>query len=204
MIKDALLTVLRDRFSTLDQFRKAADQLSRLVAAESGSFLMGESRSVETPLGPTMGTRVKMSPILVPILRAGLVLLPPFLDLYLDAPVGLIGIRRDERTASPQFYYANLPKIGKDTPIFLLDPMLATGQSAAMAIKLVIEKGALESQIVLFSILAAPEGVSLIQSHYPNVRMSIVKIDQRLNASKWIMPGLGDFGDRYFGTQLTG
>jgi uracil phosphoribosyltransferase len=199
-MKEALLTILRDRFSTLEHFRKAADQIAVLVAAESGSFISKETRSVETPLGMTKGVRIKESPVLVPILRAGLVLLPAFLKLYTEAPVGLIGIRRDERTASPQFYYANLPPIQNETPIFLLDPMLATGQSAAMAAKLVIEKGAVESQIVLFSILAAPEGVNFFKSQYPHIRSSIIQIDQSLNVSKWILPGLGDFGDRYFGT----
>lgn len=199
-MKDALLTTLRDRFSTLEHFRKAADQIAALIAAESGSFIPKELRAVETPLGVTKGMKVIEPPVLVPILRAGLVLLPAFLKLYADAPVGLIGIRRDEITASPQFYYANLPSIQKETPVFLLDPMLATGQSAAMAAKLVIEKGASESQIVLFSILAAPEGVNFFKSQYPHIRTSIVQIDQSLNASKWILPGLGDFGDRYFGT----
>jgi uracil phosphoribosyltransferase len=199
-MKEALLTTLRDRFSTLDHFRRAADQIALLIAAESGAFIAKEQRVVETPLGQALGMRIKEPPVLVSILRAGLVLLPAFLKLYTEAPIGLVGIRRDERTASPQFYYANLPPIQKETPIFLLDPMLATGQSAAMAAKLVMEKGAEESQIVLFSILAAPEGVNFFKSQYPHIRMSIIQIDQSLSPSKWILPGLGDFGDRYFGT----
>ena len=199
-MKEPLLTILRDRFSTLEHFRRSADQMAMLVAAESGAFIAKEARSVETPLGTAKGTSIKIEPVLVPILRAGLVLLPPFLKLYREAPIGLIGIRRNEKTAAPEFYYENLPQVHKESPVFLLDPMLATGQSASMAVKLIQEKGASPSQIVLFSILAAPEGVNFFKTHHPDVRLSIVKVDQSLNAAKWIVPGLGDFGDRYFGT----
>lgn len=199
-MKNALLTTLRDRFTNLEQFRKAADQLAILVSAESGAFLDIQPHSVETPLGKAKGSRLEHPPILVPILRAGLILLPSFLSLYARAPVGLIGIKRDEKTAEPQLYYSNIPGIEKESLIFLLDPMLATGQSAAKAVSVLKQKGADESKIVLFSILAAPEGLRFFNTHCPRVRSSIVQVDQSLTTDKWIYPGLGDFGDRYFGS----
>lgn len=199
-MKDALLTILRDRSTGLEQFRKAADQLAILIAAESGSFLDKQERLVETPIGTARGSRLEHTPVLIPILRAGLVLLPPFLSLYTAASVGFIGVRRDEKTAEPELYYSNIPEIKKNASIFLLDPMLATGKSAAMAVKILKERGADESNIILFSIIAAPEGLHFFNIQYPLARTSIVQVDTNLTPNKWIVPGLGDFGDRYFGS----
>lgn len=199
-MKEELLTTLRNRHTSCEIFRKTANQLGSLIAAESGAFLQYEKCSIDTPLAKTQGQKLLQTPTIVPILRAGTALLPAFLSFYPDAPIGFIGIRREEQTAKPLLYYTNLPSMQKQTPVFLLDPMLATGQSASLAIQLLKEKGVIESHIVLFSILAAEEGVQLLKKQHPQVHTSIVHVDKDLNDAKWIVPGLGDFGDRYFGT----
>ena len=199
-MKHVFLTILRDRSTEREHYRKAADQLASIMAAESGQFLLKLKKSVETPVGRAQGEYFSQEPALVSILRSGLVLLPAFLNLYPKASVGLIGIRRDEKTAEARLYYSNLPRLHRETPIFLLDPMIATGGSAALAVKLLKEAGAEEKQIVLFSILAAPDGLAHIERACPSIRIHAVHVDQKLDPKKWIVPGLGDFGDRYFGT----
>lgn len=199
-MKEQFLTLLRDETTSTEAFRKAATQLAALLAAESGQFLTFKVRTVTTPMGQTKGSYLEKQPILIPILRAGLTLLPSFVQLYSGSPIGFIGLKRNELTAEPRLYYCNLPALDNDDPIFLLDPMIATGQSAALAISLLKEAGAKESNIILISILAAPEGIAHIETHCPQITIQVVKIDERLDPKKWIVPGLGDFGDRYFGT----
>ncbi len=199
-MKEVLLTQLRDRNTSTEAFRAAADQLALILAAESGKLLPKSERSVETPFRKATGTELAHTPVLVPILRSGLALLEAFLRIYPSSAVGFFGIRRDETTALPHLYYSNLPRITVDLPIFLLDPMLATGQSAALAVKLLKEAGAAESKITLISIIAAPEGVAHLQHHCPSLATQIVHVDEQLNKEHWIVPGLGDFGDRYFET----
>ena len=200
-MKDVFLTTLRDHTTTIGPFREAANQLASLLAAESYQFLPKVERSVTTPLGQAQGLFLPKEPVLVSILRSGLALLPAFLHLYRQAPIGTIGVRRDEKTAAPHLYYSNLPRLEENDHVFLLEPMIATGQTAALAIKLLTKGKISESKIVLFSILASVEGLTLIQNRFPNIKTNIVHIDPKLDPKKWIVPGLGDFGDRYFGTQ---
>ncbi len=199
-MKNSLLSTLRNKETSCELFRQTAHQLGSIMASESDSFLSKKKSSIETPLAKTEVENIETSPTLVPILRSGTALLPSFLFFYPKAPIGFIGIRREEKTAKPLLYYTNLPIIHKESLIFLLDPMLATGQSASLAIDLLKEQGALEKNIVLFSILAANIGFQFIQQKHPSIRTSIVHIDPDLNSDKWIVPGLGDFGDRYFKT----
>lgn len=198
-MKDFLLTTLRDASISLEEFRKTADRLADLLAAESGQFFTKVAKSVKTPIGLAKGVAKQENPVLVPILRSGLVLLPSFLRMYPEAPIGHIGIRRDENTATPHPYYCHLPKIDPQHLIFVLEPMIATGKTASCAVEMVQKAGAELSQIVLISILAAPEGVSYFTKQFKTVRKHIVQIDDKLDPKKWIVPGLGDFGDRYFG-----
>jgi uracil phosphoribosyltransferase len=199
-MKELFLTVLRDRNTSLEQYRQAANQLAQVLAAESGQFLPRTERVVKTPKGSAKGSYLSKEPALVPILRSGLILLPSFLHLYPKAPIGLIGIRRDHQTAKPHLYYDKIPELDGDIPVFLLDPMIATGGTAVLAVTLLKEAGIKETQIILISIIAAPEGLAYLKQSCPSVRTHIVHIDQALDAEKWIVPGLGDFGDRYFGT----
>jgi uracil phosphoribosyltransferase len=184
----------------MEQFRQAADQLGTILAAESAAFLPKKNVTVQTPLAPMTTSVVESQVMLVAILRAGLSFLPPFLKFYPNALIGLIGEKRDEKTAIPYLYYSKLPAFTKDTPILLLDPMLATGGSACLAIKVLKEAGAVESQITLISAVAAPEGVHHVEIEHPGTHLLVAEIDEKLDANKYIVPGLGDFGDRYFGT----
>lgn len=198
-MKDLLLTVLRDENTSLEEFRRAADLLATVLAAESGRFFTKALTSIKTPFGKAKGVIREEKPILVPILRSGLALLPAFCRFYPEAPIGHIGIRRDENTAIPHPYYCHLPKIEPNHLIFILEPMIATGQTACSAIEMLQKAGSELSQIVLISILAAPEGVDLLTKQFSAVRTHIVQVDEKLDPKKWIVPGLGDFGDRYFG-----
>ncbi len=199
-MKDILLTTLRKKTTPIEQYRKAADQLASILASESDPFLLKKEQPIETPLGMTKGYSIEQTPILVPVLRSGLVLLTPFYQFYPSSPVGIIGIRREEKTATPHLYYSKLPSISHQDLIFLLDPMIATGGTASLSVQILLKAGALESKIILFSIIACVEGLAYFKNLHPKVQTHIVQIDEKLDPNKWIVPGLGDFGDRYFGT----
>lgn len=199
-MKKTLITKLRNRDTTTEQFRQAADQLGTVLAVESEKLLPKTSVFVDTPLARTQGECFKYKPVLVPILRSGLVLLPPFMRFFPGARVGFIGTRRDEKTAIPELYYKNLPPFNHNDPILLLDPMIATGGSAALAVKILKTAGAIEKQITLIAFIAAPEGISRFQKECPAVGLIVAQVDEGLDEQKRIIPGLGDFGDRYFDT----
>lgn len=199
-MKKTLITILRNRHTSVEQFRQATDQLGTVLAVECDVLFPKATIFVDTPLAHTHGVCFKHESVLVPILRSGLVLLPPFMRFHPSASVGFIGTRRDEKTAIPELYYSKLPPFGPDNPILLLDPMIATGGSAALAVKVLKEAGALEKQITLISFIAAPEGISRFQKECPEVGLVVAQVDEGLDEQKRILPGLGDFGDRYFGT----
>lgn len=199
-MKKTLITILRDRNCSREQFRNAAEQLATVLAIECDDLFPKATTFVETPLAKTHGVCFKHEFVLVPILRSGLVMLSPFLKFHPTASVGFIGARRDEKTAKPHLYYNKLPSFNQDNPILLLDPMIATGGSASLAVKVLMEAGAVEKQITLVSFIASPEGLKFFQHHHPEVNVVVAQVDEGLNANKWIVPGLGDFGDRYFGT----
>jgi uracil phosphoribosyltransferase len=199
-MKQTLLTILRNLKTPSDAFRQAADKLAAIMAVEASQELSQESFTVKTLYGDAEGVTLKDPLVLVPILRAGLVLLPPFLHLFERARVGFFGIRREEQTATPILYYEKLPSLTAHDVIFLLDPMIATGGSSLLSVNKLIEKGARPSNIFIFSFIASKEGVFHLSKRYPEVKLNIVAIDETLNAQKFIVPGLGDFGDRYFGT----
>lgn len=180
-MKEYYLNQLRDRTIGIVHFREASASLSKLIA-------------LEVSLASPASQRI----ILVPILRAGLSLLTAFQDSFIEAPIGFIGIKRDEKTALPRLYYENIPPISAGDHILVLDPMLATGGSADLALELLKSKGA--KSITLVTILAAPEGIQRVKERHPKVHIYSVAIDKGLDAQKYIVPGLGDFGDRYFGT----
>ena len=154
--------------------------------------------TVATPLGPAHGRRVHADVVLVPVLRAGLGMLPGMLELVPGARVGHIGLQRDERTAVASQYYAKLPPRLEDSYVLMIDPMLATGGSAVAALDMLSRAGA--RHIRLVCIVAAPEGIAAVEKAYPHVPIFTPAIDERLNDHKFIVPGLGDFGDRLYGT----
>jgi uracil phosphoribosyltransferase len=155
--------------------------------------------SVETPLGPAPGRKTGADIVVVPVLRAGLGMLDGVLTLISGARVGFIGLYRDEETLHPIEYYVKLPQDVADRDVILLDPMLATGNSTAHAVRLVKAAGA--TSVRLISIIAAPEGVANVLEQYPEVQIVVAAIDRALNEKGYIVPGLGDAGDRLYGTK---
>lgn len=194
---DALLE-LRDASTPSTAFRRAAARISLVLAAEALAALPSQPATVTTPLGPADGRSLAGDVVVVPVLRAGLGMLDAVLQFVPDARVGYIGLQRDETTAAASRYYSKLPSGLERSHVLLVDPMLATGGSAAAALDLVKAAGARTA--ALLCIVSAPEGVALVQSRHPDVAVYTPVVDQGLNASKFIVPGLGDFGDRLYGT----
>jgi uracil phosphoribosyltransferase len=197
LVHDALVT-LRDKRTSPEHFRRAATRISVLLAAEALRDVPACEAVVETPLGPASGRRVGTDVVVVPVLRAGLGMLDAVLELVPTARVGHIGLQRDELTAVASQYYSKLPSRLDNSFVLMIDPMLATGGSAVAALDLLARAGAHIVRIVC--IVAAPEGVALVERHHPNVDIFTPVVDQRLNDHKYIVPGLGDFGDRLYGT----
>jgi uracil phosphoribosyltransferase len=192
-----VITHLRDKTTKPALFRTLCDQITLLLALEATRDLATEERVIDTPLEKMTG-RVLASPLaIVPILRAGLGMVGPFLDLFPDVSVGYIGLERDHATAIAHSYYCKLPPLD-GRRVLVVDPMLATGGSAVQALDVV--KAAGGRDLALVCIVAAPEGVALVEQHHPDVPIFIAALDRELNARKYILPGLGDFGDRLYGT----
>lgn len=192
-----ILTRLRDASTEPAQFRALARQLTLLLAVEATRDLPVREYTVQTPLEPTQGHSLAQPIVAVPILRAGLGMLEAITELFTEVRVGYIGLERDEATAIARAYYCKLPPIGTSR-VLLLDPMLATGGSAAQAVEVLLKAGA--QDIVHVCVVAAPEGVRLLNERFPQVRIVAASIDRGLNDRKFIVPGLGDFGDRLYGT----
>jgi uracil phosphoribosyltransferase len=194
---DALAT-LRDKRTSPEHFRQAANRISVLLVSEALRDVPTNAVTVDTPLGPADGRRVGRDVVVVPVLRAGLGMLDAVLELVPSARVGHIGLQRDEMTAVASQYYSKLPAPLGDSYVLMIDPMLATGGSAIAALDLLAKSGA--KTVRLVCIVAAPEGVALVERHHPTVDIYTPAVDRELNAQKYIVPGLGDFGDRLYGT----
>ena len=195
--QDALLS-LRDKATTASHFRRLTHRVSLLVAIEATRKLPMTLARVETPLEQAKGEALDADVVVVPVLRAGLGMVDAVLELLPHARVGHIGLQRDEATAVASRYYAKLPANLASGTALIVDPMLATGGSAIAAIALVQKTGA--KDIRLLSIVAAPEGIAAVETAHPTVPIYTAAIDRELNPQKFILPGLGDFGDRLYGT----
>ena len=194
------LAIIRDKDTDTKQFRDVVKELATLMAYESFKDVPTQEIVVETPLEKTVQTVVKENSIaIVPILRAGLGMVDGILTLFPAAKVGHIGLYRDEETLEPQEYYCKLPTNIENKVVMVVDPMLATGGSACDAIKMLKKRGC--QKIKLMSIIAAPEGVSKVAEAYPDVEIFVSTLDRCLNEHGYILPGLGDAGDRIFGTK---
>ena len=189
---------LRDKRTPPVDFRRLARRISLLVVAEATRGLAVSEASVETPIEVTRAARLAVPIVAVPILRAGLGMLDAFLDLVPDARVGYLGLERNEETAVARRYYGKLPAELDGAAVFLLDPMLATGGSAVMAAEGL--RGRNARSVCMVSIVAAPEGVAHLEARAPEVGVYAAALDRMLNDRKYIVPGLGDFGDRLYGT----
>jgi uracil phosphoribosyltransferase len=197
LIHDALVE-LRDQRTPPEQFRRAAARASVLLVAEALKDVPTSDVTVQTPLGPAGGRQIDSDVVVVPVLRAGLGMLGAVLELVPNARVGHIGLQRDESTAVASRYYSKLPGPLDRSYVVMVDPMLATGGSAAAAIELLQAAGARNLRLVC--IVAAPEGIAVVERAHPRVSIYTPAIDRALNEHKYIVPGLGDFGDRLYGT----
>ena len=192
------LTRLRDIDTTPQEFRKHVHDISKLLSYEATTHLATNPIEINTPMGKTDGLEVIEQVSLVPVLRAGLGMVDGILSLIPTASVWHIGLKRDEETLEPVQYYSNPPDDTSQRTCLLLDPMLATGGTASAASSLIKSWGA--DQIIYIGILAAPEGIKRLQSDHPDVPIYVGAIDSNLNDIGFIVPGLGDAGDRQFGT----
>ena len=192
------LTRLRDRNATPAEFRASLRRLAALLACEATSDLEVQDVSIQTPLTAMIGSELKTQVALVPILRAGLGMIDPILDLIPTAEVWHLGLYRDEATARPVEYYSKLPETRPVDVAFVLDPMLATGGSATVAIESLRNWGV--RTIKLLSVIAARDGINAVAARFPDAQIFVCAIDADLNANKFIVPGLGDAGDRTFNT----
>ncbi|NBC25963.1 MAG: uracil phosphoribosyltransferase [Bacteroidetes bacterium] len=192
------LSILRDKTTDIVEFRTAMARVATILAYTSLKELPLQETSIETPITQTRGYRIDTDIIVVPILRAGLTLVDAIMNFIPDAKVGHLGMYRDETTHEPVDYYSNLPDGISDGLVLLVDPMLATGGSADDAIGYLKKQGA--KQIRFTSLISAPEGIQRITEKYPDVSIITAAVDKNLNDDAFIVPGLGDAGDRYFGT----
>ncbi len=192
------LTRLRDKRTQPQEFRRLLDEIASLMLYEATRSFATRPVSVQTPLAPARGFRIKRDVVLVPVLRAGLGMLDSILQLIPNARVGFIGLKREETTLRAQFYHKSLPKNLSRFEVILIDPMLATGGSAVAALDLLAEQGA--KQVRLVNLVAAPAGIRRVRKSYPQLPIFTAAIDRRLNNKGYILPGLGDVGDRLFGT----
>lgn len=192
------ITLLRDKGTQTEFFRAAVRRISNILAVEISKDLKVSAISVKTPLEKTKGVKLGQEIILIPVLRAGLSMVNGFLDVIPDCKVGHIGLQRDEETLKPTEYYFKTPVLGNNSKIILLDPMLATGGSASEALKFLKKKNA--KKIVFACLVAAPEGIRKINIEHPDTEIFGAAVDRQLNKKGYILPGLGDAGDRTFGT----
>jgi len=194
------LGLLRDRDTETQLFRQLVNELTLLLTYEATMDLAVEEIEVETPLERTTVKRISGKKVAIcPILRAGMGMLDGVLSLISGARVGFIGLYRNEETLQPVEYYVKLPSDIAERDVILLDPMLATGNSTASAVRTVKEAGA--AHVRLISIIAAPEGIANIERTHPDVQIVVAAIDRGLNERGFIVPGLGDAGDRLYGTK---
>ena len=192
------LTYMREATRGHEEFRHHLQAVARLMAADVTRDLETQTRVVETPLETTTGFELARPIVLVPILRAGLGMAEGLQQMLPDAAFGHIGLRRNEETLDPETYYCNLPDTTRFADTILVDPMLATGGSAVQAVQFLQEKGV--ERIRFVSLVSAPEGIERFHGVHPDIPIYTAAIDRGLNEVGYIVPGLGDAGDRYFGT----
>jgi uracil phosphoribosyltransferase len=200
----AKLTALRDETTSTPGFRRLVDDLVTLLAYEATRSVSVEPVEVRTPLTTTTGVRLTSPPpLVVPVLRAGVGMLDGLIRLLPDAEVGFAGLVRDERTAEPSWYAERLPDDAAGRGVFVLDPMLATGGTLVSVVEALLRRGA--EAVTCVCLLAAPEGIARVEAAFPgdNVALVVAAVDERLDERAYIIPGLGDAGDRLFGSAAT-
>jgi len=199
--EEILMTRLRDKQTTIKQFREITKKIAGLLVFKMIESMPVVTCRIQTPVTECTGIILTDSVDFVSVMRSGDALLDSFLEHFPQASVSKILIQRDEITAEPHFKYMKLsPSIGENSHVVITEPMIATGGTLGMVIDLLKEKGVKEENILIASICAAPEGLLVLNNNYPNISIVMTVMDSCLNEKKYIVPGLGDFGDRYYGT----
>jgi len=196
-LKDHYLTIIRDKETNFENFREYSSKLSYLLFIEGTKNISTKSKTIETPLIKTEGLEIENENVAIAVLRAGLGLVDGVKNLLPDTSFGYIGVQRNEETATPEYYYENLPNL-ENKNVFILEPMLATGGSLSFAINKVKEHN--PKRIVALTVISSPEGISRLEKEHNDITLVTAKIDERLDENWYIVPGLGDMGDRLFGT----
>ena len=195
------LTKLRNKATRPKTFRSCLNDIAMFLAMDATADLPTYKKTIETPITETEGTLlVETNPLIIPILRAGLALSESLQSILPNADTGHIGLARDHETHDPIQYLNRLP-LNLDRPLFIVDPMLATGGSMIATLNILVEKGAKIDDMIIITLVCAPEGIKALRTTYPNIPLYTAAIDGHLNDDAYIVPGLGDAGDRYFGTQ---
>ena len=198
-LKDHYLTNLRDKNTDFDTFRDSASKLSYFLVVEATKHLTTLSKEIDTPLTKTKGVQIENNSVAISVLRAGLGLMDGVQQLIPNISFGYIGVQRNEETAQPENYYEKLPDL-VDKNVFILEPMLATGGSLSFAIETVKKYN--PKNIHALTVISAPEGINKIKENHPDITLVTASIDEKLDDNWYIVPGLGDMGDRLFGTTL--
>lgn len=198
-MNEVLLSILRDKNTDIGEFRRVSDQLANLVSAETLAKLTTPVQGIETPVGTANGSASPDDVMFVPIVRAALAILPAFIEMVPAAPVAFLGIERDESTALPNIYYQKFPPVMPAKAV-IIDPMLATGGTATMAVDILVDLGLDIDNIYFAGVIAAQHGLDVLAEKIPFSNITVAAIDPELNDKKYIVPGLGDYGDRYYGT----
>ena len=196
-LKDHYLTNLRDKNTDFDTFRDSASKLSYFLVVEATKHLTTLTKEIDTPLTKTQGLQIENNSVAISVLRAGLGLMDGVQQLIPNISFGYIGVQRNEETAQPENYYEKLPDL-VDKNVFILEPMLATGGSLSFAIETV--KRYNPKNIHALTVISAPEGINKIKENHPDITLVTASIDEKLDDNWYIVPGLGDMGDRLFGT----
>ena len=196
-LKDHYLTIIRDKETNFENFREYSSKLSYLLFIEGTKNISTKNKTIETPLTKTEGLEIENENVAIAVLRAGLGLVDGVKNLLPDTSFGYIGVQRNEETATPEYYYENLPNL-ENKNVFILEPMLATGGSLSFAIDKVKEHN--PKSIIALTVISSPEGITRLEKEHHDITLVTANIDEKLNENWYIVPGLGDMGDRLFGT----
>jgi len=199
-VKNQLLTVLRDKTTPISIYRRKAEQLANLLVFETADLLELSAKKVQTPITTAKGVAIADSVVLVSILRSGLSLLHAFENYFEEARVGILGFERNKESFEAKLYYQNIPEITPKANVIIMDPILATGGTASHAAELLKTKGAEENRMIFTGVIGSAEGMDRLKKDHPKMRIVLGAIDDGLNKDKFITPGIGDFGDRYYGS----
>ena len=196
-LKDHYLTIIRDKETDFENFREYSSKLSYLLFIEGTKNISTKVKPIETPLTSIDGLEIENENVAIAVLRAGLGLVDGVKNLLPSTSFGYIGVQRNEETAAPEYYYENLPNL-ENKNVFILEPMLATGGSLSFAVDKVKEHN--PKSIIALTVISAPEGIERLKEEHDDITLVTAKIDEKLNENWYIVPGLGDMGDRLFGT----